>query len=361
MDKYNRVVIAMSGGVDSSVAAALLINQGYDVIGVMLDLWNVPEGDSDNRLYAIESMDMAKRIADKLKIPFYILDAKEIFNERIVMPFISAYKSGQTPNPCIWCNKYIRWCNILNFGRIHGIEKIATGHYVRSMQNSKGQYLLLKAIDTNKDQSYFLYKLNQEELKATIFPLGDLHKSEVRKIADKFDLPVADRKDSQDLCFLTGNDYRQYLKTHYPECNLSGDIKSVDGKILGEHEGISFYTIGQRKALAIHSSKPQYVIDINPFDNSITVGPRELLHISSFIVSDLNWISGNTPSDTIKVEIKIRYKSKLIQGNIVLTNHHHARVNLVQPVAGISPGQSAVFYCGEICLGGGVIQQSQRV
>jgi tRNA-specific 2-thiouridylase len=358
--KRQRVVIAMSGGVDSSVAAALLINQGYDVVGVMLRLWSEPGNHAHNRCCTPDSMSIARRIAHKLGIPFYAIDAQDNFYRTVVKQFFEGYGSGVTPNPCLVCNQLIRWDFLLKRARMMDADYLATGHYTRLRQTDQGLIQLLRAADRNKDQSYVLHTLNQDQLKHTIFPLGDYTKIEVRQLAREYSLPVADRLDSQDLCFLAGENYRQFLSRNRPELVKSGPIYTTAGEKLGSHHGLAFYTIGQRRGLGINSRVPLYVIEKEMHRNAVIVGTREQLTKSSFITGPAHWISGEYPSESDKLYVQIRYNSRETRARTTPREGGGLNVILEEPLAGITPGQAAVFYREDICLGGATITNAQR-
>ncbi|MCL4270294.1 MAG: tRNA 2-thiouridine(34) synthase MnmA, partial [Anaerolineales bacterium] len=255
-----KVVVAMSGGVDSSVAAALLKEQGYDVTGMMMRLWSEPGKEDSNRCCTPDSMAQARRVAAKLDIPFYVVDAKDVFRETVVQYFLDGYANGETPNPCLLCNRQIRWTFLLNHALALGAEYMATGHYVRRQTMDDGRSELWRAVDHSKDQSYVLHVLTQEKLKHALFPVGDYPKPEIRAIAERYGLPTASRKDSQDLCFLAGEDYRNFLQRNTPDILTPGNIETPDGKVIGQHNGLANYTIGQRKGLGVASPVPLYVI-----------------------------------------------------------------------------------------------------
>lgn len=351
-----RVVVAMSGGVDSSVTAALLVQQGYEVIGMMLRLWSEPGEESTNRCCTPDSMALARRVANQLEIAFYPIDAQDIFRDTVVDYFLDGYAQGITPNPCLLCNQRIRWGFLMERAKAIGADFLATGHYARLHRDSSGEVHLLKAIDPDKDQSYVLYSLTQKQLSSTLFLLGDYHKTQVRKLATKFGLPVADRSESQDLCFLGKEDYRSFLLRHQPELAKPGSIKRKDGSILGNHSGLAFYTIGQRKGLRISHPNPLYVIDKDIHENTLIVGSIDELERITFDVDDVKWISGNPPSFPFRTSVKIRYRSIEAEAIIYSSINTGVRVVLDQPVLGVTPGQAAVFYQGDECLGGGIIQ-----
>lgn len=350
----------MSGGVDSSVAAALLINHGYDVVGMMLRLWSEPGSHAHNRCCTPDSMNMARRIAHKLGIPFYAIDAQDIFYRTVVKQFYEGYGNGVTPNPCLVCNQLIRWDFLLKRARMMGADYLATGHYARLRKTDQGFIQLLRARDQSKDQSYVLHTLNQEQLKHTLYPLGDYTKTEVRQLAEEYGLPVADRNDSQDLCFLAGENYRRFLTRNRPELVNSGPIYTTSGEELGSHHGLAFYTIGQRRGLEINSQVPMYVVEKDLHQNAVIVGTRDQLGKSSFATGPAHWVSGVFPSESEKLQVKIRYNSRESHVRIRPQKGGGLHIFLEEPLAGITPGQAAVFYSGDACLGGAIIANTDQ-
>src|ERR1700752_483538 len=351
-----KVVVAMSGGVDSSVAAALLKEQGYDVIGMMLRLWSEPGKEDSNRCCTLDSMAQARRVAAQLDIPFYVIDAKDVFRETVVQYFLDGYARGETPNPCLICNRQIRWTFLLDHALALGADYMATGHYVRIKRNENGQSELLRAVDRSKDQSYVLHVLDQEKLKHALFPVGDYPKPEIRQIAERYGLSTATRKDSQDLCFLAGEDYRNFLKRNAAEMLQKGEIVSRDGKVLGRHNGLANYTIGQRKGLGVASSVPLYVITKQAAHNTLVVGTLEELGSRELTARDVNWVSGNVPEESFRAEVKIRYTAKEAAATVMPMNKgEKAQVWFDAPLRDITAGQAAVFFQGDAMIGGGII------
>jgi tRNA-specific 2-thiouridylase len=351
-----KVVVAMSGGVDSSVAAALLKEQGYDVIGMMLRLWSEPGKEESNRCCTPDSMAQARRVAAKLDIPFYVIDAKDVFRETVVEYFLEGYARGETPNPCLICNRKIRWTFLLDHALALGAEYMATGHYVRIKKDERGKNELLRAVDRNKDQSYVLHVLTQEKLKHALFPVGDYPKPEIRQIAEKHGLPTASRKDSQDLCFLAGEDYRNFLQRNASEMLQAGDIVTRDGKVIGRHNGLANYTIGQRKGLSVASPVPLYVITKHAAHNTLIVGTQDELGSSELTARDVNWVSGEVPTNPFRAEVKIRYTAKEAPAWVTpIRNGEQVQVRFDAPQRDITAGQAAVFYQGDLMIGGGII------
>jgi len=351
-----KAVVAMSGGVDSSVAAALLKEQGYEVIGMMLRLWSEPGKEDSNRCCTPDSMAQARRVAAKLEIPFYVIDAKDVFRETVVEYFLEGYARGATPNPCLICNQKIRWTFLLDHALALGADYMATGHYVRIRKDENGRSELLRAIDRNKDQSYVLHVLNQEKLKHALFPVGDYPKPEIRQIAEKYGLPTASRKDSQDLCFLAGEDYRSFLQRNAAEMLKPGELVTRDGKLLGTHSGLANYTIGQRKGLGVASSVPLYVLGKNATNNTVIVGTQDELGLRELIAHDVKWLAGEIPVEPFHAEVKIRYTAKEAEALVTPIGEDQVQVQFDAPQRDITAGQAAVFYHGDLMIGGGIIQ-----
>ena len=352
-----RVAVAMSGGVDSSVAAALLVEQGYDVIGIMLRLWSEPGTESFNRCCTPDAMALAKQIAAQLEIPFYPIDAKNVFYDQVVEHFIEDYTNGITPNPCLRCNRHIRWEFLLNHALAFGATHMATGHYARTI-SEPDRIVLMKAVDQSKDQSYVLHVLDQQQLSHAVFPLGDYTKEEVRQLARDFKLPVADKNDSQDLCFLGDGDYRSFLERNSTGANAKGEIVNLQGERLGEHDGLAMYTIGQRRGLGLPSAVPLYVLDKDTQSNKLTVGTKNDLTRQKLWAENVNWVSISPPEEPFHAQVKIRYKSSQEPATIIPDGVGSVAVHFEDPIRDITPGQAAVFYDSDKCLGGGIIQKS---
>ncbi len=358
LNKKKRVVVAMSGGVDSSVAAALLVEQGYDVIGMMMRLWSEPSAGKNapaNRCCTPDQMADARQIADQLGIPFYVVDVQTYFYKRIVQFFIDEHEKGHTPNPCLQCNRKVRFTYLLEQALALDADYLATGHYVR-VQHNGSEYQILKGVDDHKDQSYVLHMLTQEKLAHVLFPVGDYTKQEVRALAEKFNLPVASKDESQDLCFLGDGDYRRFLREHSEKAAQPGPILDQSGNELGQHNGLSFYTIGQRKGLGITTPEPVFVLQKDVERNALVVGSHAALGQQELTAVSVNWLNGTPPEQPLKAQIKIRYKAKPAWGTVVDEGNGRCHVRFDEPVFGITPGQGAVFYNGDICLGGGIIE-----
>lgn len=348
------VVVGLSGGVDSSFAAAKLKEQGYDVIGVMLNLWSAPDQEEINKCCSMDAMVLAKRVANLLDIPFYAIDARELFRQTVVEYFITGYSAGITPNPCIVCNTQVRWKVLLEQAQKMGASKVATGHYARIL-NLKGQTVLSCAKDSSKDQSYVLSRLPSEYLERTILPVGEYLKSDVRNICKDWGLPTASRKDSQDLCFLGDMDYRLFLDKYTTFNHLSGKIIDKSGMVLGEHQGLSHYTVGQRKGLRIAYAYPLYVIKKDLATNTLVVGEKTDLAIKQIHAINFKWINPPKAFEINDVMIKVRYSTKAISGKIKISDNQDVEINLEQSTTEATAGQIAAVYSGEICLGGGII------
>lgn len=347
-----RVAVAMSGGVDSSVAAALLKEAGYEVIGVTMQIWP-----SDKPAFGgccgLEAIGKAKRVAHKLGILHYVLNFRDTFAQKVITDFCHEYSLGHTPNPCIVCNQDIKFGSLLDKVSAMGADYLATGHYAR-IEHSANGYRLLKGTDQSKDQSYFLYPLGQKELQHLIFPLGELHKTEVRQLATKLGLPSS-RHESQDLCFIPDNDYRSFIANHIPL--KSGDIVDDKGKVLGRHNGLAQYTVGQRQGLGLASDKRLYVLKLDASNNRLVVGTRDQLLNNTLFTSKLRWVSEKAPEKPNNVTAKIRYNSPEVTATLSLKDGG-AEVNFHQPQRAIAPGQSIVFYQGDTVLGGGIIEDA---
>jgi tRNA-specific 2-thiouridylase len=330
---------------------------------MMLRLWSEPGKEESNRCCTPDSMAQARRVAALLEIPFYVIDAKDVFRETVVEYFLSGYARGETPNPCLICNQKIRWTFLLDHALALGAEYMATGHYVRRMKDEGGRIKLLRAVDRNKDQSYVLHVLNQEQLKHALFPVGDYPKPEIRAIAERHGLPTASRKDSQDLCFLAGDDYRNFLQRNARAMLKEGIIETVDGSVIGQHNGLANYTIGQRKGLGVESAVPLYVITKHAERNTLIVGTHEQLGVRELTARNVNWLSGEIPTAPFRAEVKIRYTAKEAEALVKPVGENQAspefdrrvQVQFDAPQRDITAGQAAVFYQGDVMIGGGLI------
>lgn len=353
-----RVVVAMSGGVDSSVAAALLSQQGYDVIGMMMRLWSEPESNvkklAYNRCCTPDQIADARRVAQTLNIPFYVIDAQTVFYRNVVEPFVEQSQLGMTPNPCIECNRTIRFNFLLQHALLLGAEYLVTGHYAQ-IKKVDGEYQLFRARDYEKDQSYVLHVLGQEELAHTLLPIGSYSKNEIRHLAKKFHLDVAQKSESMDLCFVADGDHRRFISSYSAQSQISGPIETVYGEVVGHHSGLAGYTIGQRKGLGIALGIPVFVIRKDTRRNALIVGPRDKAYQSLLVAEGVTWVSGNPPDEPIQAQIKIRYRAHSVPATITPITEQSVKVNFQEPVFGITAGQGAVFYDDDRCLGGGII------
>jgi len=353
-----RVVVAMSGGVDSSVAAALLVDQGYEVLGIMARLWAegpaIGPNESANRCCTPGAVDDARRVASVLGIPFYLLNLEAMFKACVVDPFVSEYARGRTPNPCIVCNREIRFGRLMQHAMALDAGYLATGHYAR-VEQVAGHVRLLKGVDSQKDQSYVLYSLGQEELKRVLFPIGHLTKGEVREIARRRHLPVADRAESMDLCFVRDGDCHRFLRECSSDLVHPGPILDTAGHEIGRHQGLAFFTVGQRRGIGLAARVPLYVIRLEPASNAVVVGPAEALGRQSLRVTDVHYPECESPESPMRVVVKIRYRSVPEPATWTDAGGRTAQVTFDQPVRDISPGQSAVAYSGDTVFGGGII------
>ena len=347
-----KVVVGMSGGVDSAVAAFLLKKAGYDVIGVTLRTWLSETGDESRCC----EMDDARAISHRIGIPYYPLNCADVFTEKVITPFIDAYLNGKTPNPCIECNRYVKWERMLYYAQVFHADYVATGHYAYVVRLDNGRYTVKTALHAEKDQTYMLYKLTQEQLSRTLMPLGDLTKEEVRKIATDEGLLVANKPDSQELCFVTEGKYADYIRDH-ATCEIpgAGNFVDEDGNILGRHKGIINYTVGQRKGLGIAMGYPVFVKSINSATNEIILAGEDSISITEIKCNELNFLSmePQKPGTEIECSVKVRYHHKPQWATVQIIDSDTARVTFGTPVKLCAPGQSAVFYDENACIIGG--------
>jgi tRNA-uridine 2-sulfurtransferase len=363
------VVIAMSGGVDSSTVAAVLQEQGHPIVGLTMQLWNqrrLPElqgdGPKQHRCCSLDDVYDAKRVAQHLNFPHYVVNFEEQFEQRVVRPFVDQYLAGRTPIACTNCNTDVKFEPLLRMARQIGAERLATGHYARIRRNEQsGRWELLRARDESKDQSYFLWGLSQDQLSSSEFPLGELTKEEVRALARRTNLPVAEKPESMELCFVPAGNYVQFIQAYSKDVGISlsqaeGEIVTEDGAVVGHHDGIHNFTIGQRKGLGFSAGKPLYVLSIDPENNRVVVGDDDSLRTTSFEVNDVNWVSIGQPSGSIRATVKIRHKHEPASAVVEALGDSRARITFDAPQRAITPGQGAVFYDGDRVLGGAWIR-----
>jgi tRNA-uridine 2-sulfurtransferase len=357
MNEPQKVYVALSGGVDSAVSAVHLLNEGYEVTGIFMQTWKDP-----NWMDVLEESktpeQMAAAVAKSLGIPFVCLDVRDRFYQQVVWPFIQEYLSGKTPNPCLFCNPQVKWGILQRYAIDHGADYFATGHYARRQIGSNELVWLLRGVDQGKDQSYVLSMLTQAQLSRSLLPLGELTKEEVRLQAQALDLPVADRQESQDLCFLGDIDYRDLLQRFAPEVASPGEIVNTNGEVLGEHQGLAYYTIGQRKGIRIAASHPYYVVSKDTVNNRLIVGFAEQASKRYLNAIHPNWISGESPAEAGQYEVMVRYREQPVPAVFASVSEDEFRLELSRPLRGITPGQVAVLYQGEVCLGGGIIERA---
>jgi tRNA-specific 2-thiouridylase len=353
--KSQRVLFGMSGGVDSSVAGYLLREQGYEVIGVTMKVW--PQdciSRAEDKCCGPQAVADARAVAHSLGIPHYVVDEADQFEETVIAYFASEYQAGRTPNPCVMCNEKLKFGNLWNKAEALGCAYIATGHYA-IIEHQADRALLRRGVDPRKDQSYFLFSLRQEQLRRALTPLGGMHKPQIRQIAQSLGLKVADKVDSQEICFVPGNDYKAFLRSHLSATEFHrGEIYDVDGNFVAEHEGIELFTIGQRKGLPGGSPQPRYVVDLDPETNRVIVGAVEDLVCEEFEVDRCNWIDRSIAEER-EVTVKIRYSHPGTAATVTLLENERARISLHEPQRAVTPGQAAVFYDDDLVLGGGWI------
>ncbi|KAF0250095.1 MAG: tRNA-specific 2-thiouridylase [bacterium] len=377
-----KVAVAMSGGVDSSAVAAILKSEGHEIVGLAMQLWNQrrinigSDGEPlPSRCCSLDDIYDARTVANRLGFPFYVVNFEENFEENVVTPFVQAYLEGRTPSPCVSCNSHLKFAKLVELAEAAGSDYVATGHYARVEYNDEKQrYLLRKGLDKQKDQSYFLFELTQTQLAKAVFPLGAMSKAEVREVARKHKLSVAEKGESQEICFVPDGDYARFIENYLKENKMeapelteklhqlsvrrtkAGNIVNGKGKVLGTHEGIHHYTIGQRRGLGITWPEPLYVTSIDPDNNQVIVGTKDELPGFSFIANKLNWIIFNEPKEPFKTAARIRYRHTEASALVTPLADGRVRVEFEEPQRAITPGQAVVFYDGDMVVGGGWIE-----
>jgi tRNA-uridine 2-sulfurtransferase len=352
--KKQRVVVAMSGGVDSAVAAGLLARDGYEVIGITMRLWTLDDPDAPvgkKRCCSVEDTGDARQAADAIGIPHYVLNMEREFQDRVIDYFVAEYGRGRTPNPCLACNEHVKFRALLDRAVALEADFLATGHYAR-IERSGGRYRLRRALDDAKDQSYVLYTLGQPELARTLFPVGHYGKSRIRELAHEMGLQLADKPDSVDICFVPDGDYKAFVRKRLPQ--KAGVVRDADGATVGSHVGVAGFTIGQRKGLGVAMGEKRFVTGIDPELNVVTIGPEERLFGATLVAEGVNWLGG-APDAPIRAGVKVRYRTAPALATVTPLPDRGARVDFDAPQRAITPGQAAVFYDGDEVLGGGAI------
>jgi tRNA-uridine 2-sulfurtransferase len=365
----NTTAVAMSGGVDSSTVAAMLRDRGESIIGLTMQLWNqrrLPqlqgEGPVQHRCCSIDDVYDARRVAEHLNMPFYVVNFEREFEADVIRPFVDDYIHGRTPIPCTRCNNDVKFDRLLVTAQEIGADRIATGHYARVRHNREtGRYELLRAVDASKDQTYFLFGLTQEQLARTDFPLGELTKQEVRDIARRLAVPVAEKPESQEICFVPTGNYVRFIEGYLQEQGTAlpesiGDIVSTSGEVVGQHSGLHQYTVGQRRGLGFSVGRPVYVVSLDRANNRLVVGEDSELRSSTCEVRDVNWIPFECPGAPVRASVRVRNRHEPAEAEITPLDKTSTRITFVEPQRAITPGQAAVFYAGEQVLGGGWIR-----
>lgn len=353
-----KVVVGMSGGVDSSVAAYLLKQQGYDVVGVTMQIWqdeSHEEIEKKGGCCGLSAVDDARRVAAMLDIPYYVMNFKSEFKRDVIDYFVREYLAGRTPNPCIACNRYVKWESLLTRSIQIGADYIATGHYARICELPNGRYAIRNSVTAKKDQTYALYNLTQEQLKRTLMPIGDYTKEEVRKIAEDIGLMVAGKPDSMEICFVPDNDYASFIEKETGVTSVPGDFVDVDGNVIGKHRGVIHYTVGQRKGLGIALGKPAFVVAIRPEQNQVVIGEDRDVYTERLYANNLNFMAVDDISEPVHVKAKIRYSHEGAYCTVRKIDSDTIECIFDQPVRAVTPGQAVVLYDGEYVLGGGTI------
>ena len=370
-----RIAVAMSGGVDSSAAAAILQEQGHDLVGFTMQLWNQRRGISvdengeplPSRCCSLDDVYDARRVAEELGFPFYVLNLEKEFERDVVQPFINSYLNGETPIPCVACNSRLKFASLDKLAASLGCEKVATGHYARvEFDEATSRYRLLRGRDPQKDQSYFLWELTQEQLSRALFPLGELSKSDARQAARDNHLAVAEKKESQEICFVPDGDYAGFIDRYLDAENQTerlpgeGEIVTSEGTVIGAHAGIHRYTVGQRRGIGIADSRPLYVLGVEPASNRVVVGYDDELLSDGFTAAGVNWIAFDNPIEAVRAEVRVRYRHTAAPATVTPQPNNRALVKFDEPQRAITPGQATVFYRGDEVVGGGWIVKDSR-
>lgn len=352
------VVVGMSGGVDSSVAAYLLKEQGYDVIGVTMQIWQEEEPadlEQDGGCCGLSAVEDARRVAMQLDVPYYVMNFRKEFQENVIDYFVKEYREGRTPNPCIACNRYVKWESLLQKSLAIGADYIATGHYAKIKKLENGRYTLLRSDAEGKDQTYALYNLTQEQLAHTIFPLGEYNKTQIRELAENAQLQVAHKPDSQEICFVPDKDYAGFIEQETGEKEQAGNFVSTSGEVLGQHKGIGHYTIGQRKGLGIAFGEPMFVVEIRPQSNEVVLGKGDEVFTNHLTANMVNYMAVDHFEVGQEVIAKIRYNDRGAKAKIAAVGEDFFELEFPEPVRAVTPGQAVVLYDDEYVLGGGTI------
>ncbi len=365
-----KIAVAMSGGVDSSAAAAILQEQGHELVGFTMQLWNQRRGISvdengeplPSRCCSLDDVYDARRVAEELGFPFYVLNLEKEFERDVVQPFVNSYLNGETPIPCVACNSRLKFASLDKLAASLGCEKVATGHYARvEFDEATNRYRLLRGRDPNKDQSYFLWELTQDQLSRALFPLGEMSKPDARDAARRNDLAVAEKKESQEICFVPDGDYSgfidRYLEAEQQTNRLPGpgDIVTASGQVLGTHSGIHRYTIGQRRGIGVSDARPLYVLNVDAAKNKVVVGYDDDLLSDEFVAAGVNWIAYDSPMQPLRAEVRVRYRHTAVPATITPLPSNRVKVKFDEPQRAITPGQATVFYRGDEVVGGGWI------